>query len=79
MEIGHLLGYGLDRYGNGELSRDRSHFSFPWKYCGKSTAGILQKGVQVLKTLQNVSSSLTDSYSIRQLPIQPIFYASSVG
>ena len=46
MERGHLLwyGHGLDGYGNCDTSRDRSYSPFPWKYRGKSTAGIFPRG-----------------------------------
>ena len=48
MGRGHLLGYGLDGDGNCDLSRDRSHFPFPWKYRGKSTAGIFPRGALII-------------------------------
>ena len=53
MERGHLLGYGLDGYGNCDLSRDRSHSPFPWKYRGKSTAGIFPRGALIISHLEN--------------------------
>jgi hypothetical protein len=44
MGSGHLLGNGLDGNGNCDLSRERSHFPFPWKYRGIFPAGIFPRG-----------------------------------